>query len=120
MTAARVTIARTAFARNRRRPHSFSPPATWVSRRLSSAIATSRARPAKRVGGTMLLVKADLHQDGLVFPCFRYGVESPRIRDRHPVWGKGEVETEGLGIMATDMGVQGWGLCDLEIVHGAD
>jgi peptide chain release factor subunit 1 len=72
------------------------------------------------MGGTMLLVKADLHRDGLVFPCFRYGVESPRIRDRHPVWGKGEVETEGLGIMATDMGVQGWGLCDLEIVHGAD
>ena len=69
------------------------------------------------VGGTMLLVKADLHRDGLVFPCFRYGAENPRIRDSHPVWGKGEVETEGLGIMAIDMGVQGWGLCDLEIVH---
>lgn len=69
------------------------------------------------LGGTMLLVKADLHRDGLVFPCFRYGVGSSRIRDAHPVWGRGEVETEGLGIMATDMGVQGWGLCDLEIVH---
>lgn len=69
------------------------------------------------VGGTMLLVNADLHRDGLVFPCFPYGVENSRIRDSHPVWGKGEVETEGLGIMAADMGVQGWGLCDLEILH---
>ena len=69
------------------------------------------------MGGTMLLVKADLHRDGLVFPCFRYGVANPRIRDVHPVWGKGEVETEGLGVMATDMGAQGWGLCDLEIIH---
>jgi len=71
------------------------------------------------VGGTMLLVKADLHRDGLVFPPFRYGVANPRIRDSHPVWGKGEVETEGLGIMAGDMGTQAWGLCDLEILHSA-
>lgn len=69
------------------------------------------------MGGTMLLVKADLHRDGLVFPPFPYGVPSPRIRDTHPIWGAGEIETEGLGIMASDMGVQGWGLCDLEILH---
>jgi hypothetical protein len=69
------------------------------------------------VGGTMLLVKADLHRDGLVFPPFPYGVRNPRIRDQHPVWGEGEIETEGLGIMAADMGVQGWGLVDLEILH---
>lgn len=69
------------------------------------------------VGGAMLLVKADLHRDGLVFPPFRYGVENSHIRPNHPVWGRGEVETEGLGIMAGDMGVQCWGLPDLEILH---
>ncbi|MEO8668242.1 MAG: hypothetical protein ABI399_06980 [Bauldia sp.] len=69
------------------------------------------------VGGTMLLVRADLHRDGLVFPPFRYGLPSPHIRDVHPVWGRGEIETEGLAAMAADMGVQCWGLPDLEIIH---
>jgi peptide chain release factor subunit 1 len=69
------------------------------------------------VGGTMLLVRADLHRDGLIFPPFRYGLPSVRIRESHPVWGKGEIETEGLAAMAADMGVQCWGLPDLEIVH---
>lgn len=69
------------------------------------------------VGGTMLLVRADLHRDGLVFPSFPYGVGSSHIRRRHPIWGKGEIETEGLGAMAADMGIQCWGLPDLEIVH---
>lgn len=69
------------------------------------------------VGGTMLLVRADLHRDGLVFPPYPYGVESAHVRPRHPVWGKGEIETEGLGVMAADMGIQCWGLPDLEIIH---
>lgn len=69
------------------------------------------------VGGTVLLVRADLHRDGLIFPPFRYGCESPKIRDSHPVWGKGEVETEGFGIMAHDMGAQCWGLPDYEVLH---
>jgi glycosyltransferase involved in cell wall biosynthesis len=69
------------------------------------------------VGGTALLVRADLHRDGLVFPCFRYGVESPAIRHPHPLWGKGEIETEGFAAMARDMGIQCWGLPDLEILH---
>lgn len=69
------------------------------------------------VGGTALLVRADLHRDGLVFPCFRYGVESAAIRRQHPLWGKGEIETEGLAAMARDMGIQCWGLPDLEILH---
>ena len=69
------------------------------------------------VGGTVLLVRADRHRDGLVFPPFRYGLESPRIRDRHEVWGKGEIETEGFGIMAHDMGLQCWGLPDYEVLH---
>lgn len=69
------------------------------------------------VGGTMLLVRADLHRDGLIFPPFRYGNENANVRAQHPVWGRGEIETEGLAIMALDMGVQPWGLPDLEIVH---
>ena len=69
------------------------------------------------VGGTMLLVRADLHRDGLIFPPFRYGLESPWIRNSHPLWGRGEIETEGFGILAKDMGLQCWGLPNLEIVH---
>lgn len=69
------------------------------------------------VGGTMLLVRADLHRDGLVFPPFRYGAESARVRRPHPLGGIGEIETEGFGIMAADMGLQCWGLPDLEVIH---
>lgn len=69
------------------------------------------------VGGTVLLVRADLHRDGLVFPSYRYGLESPAIRKRHPVWGRGEIETEGFAAMARDMGYQCWGLPDLQVIH---
>jgi hypothetical protein len=69
------------------------------------------------VGGTVLLVRADRHRDGLIFPPFPYGVHNPRIRDSHPVWGRGEIETEGFGIMASDMGIQCWGLPDYEVLH---
>ena len=72
------------------------------------------------VGGTMLLVRADLHRDGLVFPTFRYGLENPLARTPHPVWGAGEIETEGLALMARDMGYQCWGLPDFEIIHAPD
>lgn len=71
------------------------------------------------VGGTMLLVRADLHRDGLIFPPFPYGNESSQARSKHPVWGRGEVETEGLGTMALDMKIQPWGLPDLEIIHAS-
>ncbi len=54
------------------------------------------------VGGTMLLVKADLHREGLVFPTFPY---------------KRHIETEGLAMMARDMGYSCWGLPNLEIHH---
>jgi hypothetical protein len=71
--------------------------------------------PLHSVGGTMLLVRADVHRDGVVFPSFPYGVGSPRIRrDNHWV---GEIETEGLGIMAADAGVECWGMPHLEIRH---
>lgn len=71
------------------------------------------------VGGTMLLVRADRHRDGLVFPPFLYGRKSPFARDPSPFTGDGvgEIETEGLGMMAKDMGHECWGLPHLEILH---
>lgn len=65
------------------------------------------------VGGTMLLVRADLHRDGLIFPPYYYGLGHPKARE-----GQGEIETEGLGIMAYDMGHRCWGMPHLEIRHG--
>lgn len=65
------------------------------------------------VGGTMLLVKADVHRDGLIFPAFSYGLENPLRRTDN----FGEIETEGMGLMAKDMGYQCWGMPHLEIRH---
>lgn len=71
------------------------------------------------VGGTMLLVRADIHRDGLVFPAYPYGTGSPYARPSNAVTGHrgGELETEGLALMAKDMGHEVWGMPDLEIVH---
>lgn len=71
------------------------------------------------VGGTMLFIRADIHRDGLIFPAFPYGVRSPYARSRNEVagLGGGEYETEGLAMMAKDMGHETWGMPDLEIVH---
>ena len=78
--------------------------------------------PLDAVGGTMLLVRADAHRDGLIFPPFLYGGRNPRIRDNSPwfPYTAGEIETEGLGMMARDMGYQCWGLPNLEILHYPD
>ncbi|MFJ8360060.1 glycosyltransferase [Streptomyces sp. NPDC093984] len=54
------------------------------------------------VGGTVLLVRADLHRDGLIFPPFPYQYL---------------IETEGLAAMARDMGTACWALPDLEVLH---
>lgn len=106
------------------------------------------------VGGTMLLIKADIHRDGLIFPPFLYGKENPLVRRNnffmeskraiirrailntlegirkgdmlhakrailHALKGgcMGEIETEGLGMMAHDMGYECWGMPNLEIRH---
>jgi hypothetical protein len=58
--------------------------------------------PVDGVGGTMLLVQADLHRDGLIFPSYSHRLY---------------IETEGLAMMARDMGVQCWGLPNVRIVH---
>jgi len=54
------------------------------------------------VGGTMLLIPANLHREGLIFPPYSH---------------KHFIETEGLAVMAKDMGYSCWGLPNLEIVH---
>lgn len=54
------------------------------------------------VGGAMLLVRAELHRQGLVFP---------------PVVYRHRIETEGLSMMGLDMGVLSWGMPHLEIIH---
>ncbi|MEU8872609.1 glycosyltransferase [Streptomyces javensis] len=54
------------------------------------------------VGGTALLVHADLHRDGLVFPAVPH---------------HGLIETEGLAALAQDMGVGCWALPAVEVVH---
>jgi hypothetical protein len=69
------------------------------------------------VGGTVLLVRADVHRDGLVFPCFPYGAPSPAVRRPNPLPINGELETEGFGIMARDIGYQCWGMPNLEVLH---
>jgi len=76
--------------------------------------------PLDSVGGTCLLVAADLHRDGLVFPPFLYGRAHRSARVPGP-WAPllpGEIETEGFGLMARDMGAQCWGLPGFEILHG--
>ena len=69
------------------------------------------------VGGTVLLVRADVHRDGLIFPCFPYGAANPAVRRPGPFGLGGELETEGFGIMARDMGYQCWGMPNLEVLH---
>lgn len=76
--------------------------------------------PLDALGGTMLWIRADLHRRGLIFPEEPYGRENPRVREPADCFdpqNPGELETEGLGIMASDMGVQCWGLPELEILH---
>jgi hypothetical protein len=91
-------------------------------RRRMSDMRGERLVRLDSVGGTMLLVRADRHRDGLIFPPFFYGGRSRWVRDPHPLRGRavGEIETEGLGIMAKDMGIECWGLPDLEIRHASE
>jgi len=54
------------------------------------------------VGATALLIRADLHREGLIFPPFIY---------------RNQIETEGLAKMASDMGHQPWGMPYVETTH---
>jgi peptide chain release factor subunit 1 len=79
---------------------------------LDALRAEGEVVPLDAVGGTMLLVRADIHRDGLVFPAFPFGRPDPLARP-----GRGELETEGLGLMARAMGHRCWGLPRVEIRH---
>ena len=56
------------------------------------------------VGGTMLLLDADLHRHGILFPDYSY---------------RGYLDTEGFAMHAKDRGISAWGLPDIEIVHAS-
>lgn len=79
----------------------FQPP-RGAGRRYLGDFPGEEAVPLHGVGGTALLVRADLHREGLCFPPYSH---------------RGYIETEGLAAMARDMGVTAWGLPDLRIVH---
>ena len=79
----------------------FQPP-RGAGRLYLDAFAGEGIVPLDGVGGTALLVRADLHREGLCFPPYSH---------------RGYIETEGLAMMAKDMGVTAWGLPDLRIVH---
>ena len=79
----------------------FQPPRGEGRLYLDSLAGEPLAR-LDSVGGTALLVRADLHREGLVFPPFSY---------------RGYIETEGLAMMAKDMGASVFGLPGVQIVH---
>jgi len=58
--------------------------------------------PLDGVGGTALLIKADLHRQGLIFPPFVF---------------KHQIETEGLAKMAKSMGYQPYGMPFVQVIH---
>jgi len=67
-----------------------------------------------------LLMRADCRHNGLIWPAYPYGLSNPLIRTDPRQIGRpelGEIETEGLGMMAHDMGLTCWGLPDVEIRH---
>jgi hypothetical protein len=80
----------------------LQPPADWDHRRHLHDLRYLSRVPLNGVGGTMLLVHADVHRAGLNFP------ERP-YRDL--------IETEAFGQLARDLGVTPIGLPQVEIVH---
>lgn len=80
----------------------FQPHADYRFRRQLDGLRYLETVPLDGVGGTMLLVAADIHRAGLVFPETRY-------RDL--------IETEAFGVLARDLGIRPLGLPRLEIIH---
>lgn len=80
----------------------LQPPADWWFRRHLSDLRYLDRVPLHGVGGTMLLVQADVHRAGLRFP------EQPY---RHLI------ETEAFGRMARDAGIVPIGLPNVQIIH---
>jgi len=64
--------------------------------------------------------RADRHRDGLIWPAFLYGNDNPRKRRDPEALGRseiGEIETEGLSMMAFDMGIACIGVPGIQVVH---
>ncbi|MGQ9365932.1 glycosyltransferase [Azospirillum sp. A39] len=93
-----------AESEERHRVAGLIQPPKGVGRRYLDALRGQAMVPLDGVGGTMLLVRGALHREGLVFPAASY---------------RGYIETEGLAMMAKDLGVTCWGLPDVEILHAA-
>ncbi|WP_245366709.1 glycosyltransferase [Neorhizobium galegae] len=80
----------------------FQPPVNYWARRHLDDLRYLDRVPLNGVGGTVLLVRADLHRAGLLFP------ETP-YRDL--------LETEGLGQLARDLGIVPVGLPSVQVLH---
>jgi hypothetical protein len=77
--------------------------------------------PIDSVGGSVLLVRANLHRGGLIFPPFYFGDAQPRVRrlSPHGSGEDGEIATEGLSLMAADIGIQYWAMPNSADLHFA-
>jgi len=65
------------------------------------------------VGGTVLLVKSDVHRQGIVFPTeYIVGTEWEHF-------GYDGIETEGLCYLARSIGATCWGMPHVEVEHDA-
>lgn len=82
----------------------LQPPVDWWYRRHLHDVRYLPRVPLHGVGGTMLLVHADVHRAGVSFPEIPY-------RDL--------LETEGFGRLARDLGITPIGLPQLQVIHAA-
>lgn len=80
----------------------YQPPRGMGRAYLGDLVHEGSPVPIHGVGGTALLIQADLHRNGLNFPETSH---------------RGYIETEGLAMMAQDMGLECWALPDLTIIH---
>jgi mannosyltransferase OCH1-like enzyme len=80
----------------------FMPPASYDRRRHLHNFRFLDRVPLSSVGGTMLLVRADVHRAGIRFPEIPYD---------------DLLETEGFGRICRDFGVQPMGLPNVQIKH---
>ena len=70
--------------------------------RLNLAQVDGDLVPLDGIGGAVILIRADVHRDGLVFPSFVF---------------EHQLETEGLARMATAMGHTPFALNSVEVIH---
>jgi hypothetical protein len=77
-------------------------PPRGLGRRYLDALRGRPIVPLDSVSACALLVRADLHREGLCFPAYAH---------------KLHIESEGLAMMAKDLGISCWGLPGVEIQH---